>query len=248
MNRRFYLRHAAAFSASRRRAWAGWNKLPEQLPTRPMRSLSVLDIGCGNARFATFLLDQLPGGLVYEGLDDSAELLSHAEQRLAGALAEGRVTARLSKVRLTGQDLSQLPSGRRYDLVVLFGVLHHIPGSQAREGLLADLAGLLAPEGILVASLWRFDRQPGWPGKILPWESYNSAADSPIDLAELEDGDHLLTWAGDRQAPRYCHLCSEAEAEALVEASALRLRDRFQADGRAGDQNLYLVLGRRGSV
>lgn len=246
LNRRFYARHAGSFSESRRRPWDGWKRLLTHLPPHlghsphlsPTRgTLRVLDLGCGNGRFGLFLRERFEA-IEYQGFDSSTELLEQARRRLASLLE-----ARFANLDLVEDDLSGRLGSRRYHLIVLFGVLHHIPGRSNRIHLLARLAPHLERGGILAASLWRFDRLPRYLGKVLPWESYNERAESPLDLAELERGDHLLTWAGDRETPRYCHLLDEGEAAELVRSSSLPLVERFEADGAGSDNNVYLVLG-----
>src|ERR1700741_2300315 len=55
INRNFYATVADDFDQTRATAWPGWQRL---LPYLSM-PLSVLDVGCGNARFARFLHDDL---------------------------------------------------------------------------------------------------------------------------------------------------------------------------------------------
>ena len=239
INRRFYARHAASFSASRGRPWPGWERLLDFWPTPSGRPLTVLDVGCGNARFASFLAARREDPLSYLGLDLSGELLADARERLAGL--PPRVSAEARECDVGEGRLDGLGE-RRFDAVVLFGVLHHLPGAELRRDLLRRLGELLEPGGVLALTLWRFDRQPRFAAKELGWEEYNRSAAEKIDLAELEAGDHLLTWGGDRSTPRYCHLTDQDEEHALVTASGLETRARFAADGPGGEDNVYLVL------
>lgn len=245
LNRRFYARFAAGFSASRERPWDGWDRLPELLPALRGRRLRVLDAGCGNGRLAAFLAARVPA-LDYLGIDGSAELLALAHWRLAAADPAGRVTARWAEVELAGGALRRRLGSRRFDLVALFGVLHHIPGRVHRARLLARLAAHVDAGGLLAASVWRFDRQPRLEAKVLPWDVYNRQAEVPVDARELEPGDHLLTWAGDRATPRYCHLLGDGEIAGLAASAGLPCRARFEADGPGGDRNVYLVFARPG--
>jgi len=248
INRRFYEHHAESFSATRQRPWGGWQRALEAVRSR--QEASVLDVGCGNGRLAACLADHPKTRWHYFGIDNSPSLLEVAEQRLVElAGADGSVIAgwELRRVEATPQKLDEALGERSFDLITLFGVLHHVPGLAERLALLGSLARRLAPRGALVLSLWRFDRDPSWPRKHLPWVEYNREAEEAVDLSQLEDGDHLLTWAGDRRHPRYCHLADEDEAARwLAELGrvvpALELVDRFDADGRSGRDNHYLVL------
>ena len=69
-----------------------------------------------------------------------------------------------------------------------------------------------------------------------------------IDPEQLEEGDHLLRLGRSRRsrpsALRYSHHTSPEEAARLVEDRPASIVDTFDADGRGGRLNLYLVLRR----
>lgn len=241
LNRRFYSRFAASFNASRERPWPGWDRLLRHVPGASRRALRVLDVGCGNGRFASYLAERV-AKLEYVGIDGSAELLRLAGERLGEAISTGRLEATWVALELTGGELRQRLGDARFDLVVTFGVLHHIPGRAHRASFLAELAAHVAPGGHLSASVWRFDRLPRRAAKVQSWDDYNHHAAVPIDVTDLEGGDCLLTWAGDRADPRYCHLIDGAEVLELAAACGLPVISRFTADGPGGDDNLYLVF------
>lgn len=243
LNRRFYARHAESFSASRERPWKGWERILRRLEPPAGEPLRVLDVGCGNGRLASHLGRRFPGPIHYHGADASRELLAAARRRLAGLASDGAVDGRLFELDVTRCHQRHPAGGGRYDLIALFGLLHHLPGGDGRRRLLASLAPRVDRRGLLAASLWRFDRGARWAAKTLPWEEYNRRAPTPIDLAELEPGDHLLTWAGDRQTPRYCHLFDDAETAELAAAVGLPCIDVFAADGPGDDRNCYLLFG-----
>jgi SAM-dependent methyltransferase len=239
LNRRFYARHARSFSDSRRRPWSGWERVVEHVGSFGSEVLRVLDVGCGNGRFGAYLEQQARGRVQYHGIDSCPELLAEAERRLPLA-PDGPFKAILEETDVIRDGLSRTLGTHRYHLIAVFGLLHHLPGRSNRSELLASLGLHLEPEGLLAVSLWRFDRRPRYREMVVPW---SSDRDCPIDPAKLEAGDHLLTWAGDRETPRYCHLVDDEEVTELVESSSLRLMDRFAADG-AGADNCYLIFGR----
>jgi len=235
LNRRFYQRHAASFSRSRQRPWPGWRRVLALVDGRPA-PLRVLDAGCGNGRFADFLARTWPGEVDYLGVDACPQLLAHARP----PAGDGRW--RFEHLDLMGDDVERRLAGRRFELVVLFGLLHHLPGFQCRRDLLLRLGRVLAPAGRLVATVWRLDADPRFRRRRLPWRRHNAGAATPIDPAALEPGDHLLTWNGDAGAPRYCHAASDAELDRLLATLPLETISRFHADG---GRNAYLVLARR---
>jgi SAM-dependent methyltransferase len=256
LNRRFYGRYAAEFSASRQRPWPGWDRLVDRLaagrppPSRAAGPLAVLDVGCGNGRFASYLAGRWPGPFSYLGLDSCPALLEVAAERLGDLPGDGR----LRQLDLTARgELDRTLGSRRFDLIALFGVLHHLPGSDTRRSLLLRLARHLAPSGLLAASIWQRHRRSDFAAKVLPWSRYNrrrSRERSPPDrlpggaiaVDQLERGDTLLTWAGDATTPRYCHFPGGAEIAGWCEELDCDLADRFEADGSDARENLYLVF------
>jgi tRNA (uracil-5-)-methyltransferase TRM9 len=143
------------------------------LPTsRPLR---VLDVGCGNGRFGVYLHERGLSPLHYTGTDNSRSLLELARNALTD----------MEQVNLIEADLlsDPLPDGL-FDLVVLFGVIHHIPAAAQRMALMRDLAEGVAPGGLLAFAAWRFYDNPRFQERTLAW---------PPDL-DREPGDYLLDW------------------------------------------------------
>ena len=242
INRRFYDRFARQFSATREHPWPGWTRVLTHLEAPVDAPLKVLDVGCGNGRFAAFLAARFPGRFGYVGLDGSAELLQIAGRRLAGYRPP--VDLRRVDAFLPGQD--PWPTGERFDLIVLFGVMHHVPGADARRAHLERLSALLAPQGLLALSIWLFDRSPRFARLVVPWETYRPIHRRrglpKLDPDRLEEGDVLLSWAGQAEYPRYCHFPPEPEISRWIEALQPPLIDRFESDGPSGQDNLYLVF------
>jgi SAM-dependent methyltransferase len=229
VNRRFYRTSAETFSASRDYPWIGWERIVGGLPGPPR---SVLDAGCGNARFGAYLAAWVGGEFSYLGLDASAELLALARQR-SDLPAD---TTLIERDLVAGPCAEALPGGR-YSLVVAFGLLHHVPSFARRRELLSALAERLGPGGRLAVSVWRFGAFERFHHKQVPFEP-------PIQAADLEPGDVLLSFGKEPGAVRYCHFLDEEEIDRLLAAVALPCLDRFCADGREEALNDYLVLGR----
>jgi tRNA (uracil-5-)-methyltransferase TRM9 len=232
INIRFYQQAATSFDESRGRDWPGWLQLlPHLAGGQPLR---VLDLGCGNGRFGRFLARQGLAPTLYHGLDATNALLEAAREAFAtmGILADARLEQR---------DLVANPPAigefAGYNLVLLLGFLHHIPGSQQRQNLLASLASALDPGGLLVFTTWRFAEYPRFSARLqaLP------------PTFEAETGDYLMDWRREATAPnlwRYCHAADDAEQLMLEAASQCQLLARFRADGHSGDVNCYSALRR----
>jgi alkylated DNA repair protein alkB family protein 8 len=227
INHDFYTRHAAGFAATRFGGQPGWSRIIAHFP--PV--CQVLDLGCGNGRFARFL-DRRLQPVRYLGLDASASLLDIARRETAG-LAHTQAEFRQADLGEAGWEET---AGGGWDAVVALAVLHHIPGLAHRAVFVAAAARLLAPNGVLILSTWRFSHNARMAGKILPWATVGLAAD------QVEAGDYLLDWRQDGVGYRYVHELDEAEIVMLAVQAGLRVVEQFHADGREGDLSLYAVL------
>lgn len=232
INRRFYAAQAARFSATRESPWPGWLRLRERIEAEGLTpELTLLDVGCGNGRLGRFLAEKAPG-LRYTGLDASPELLAIAEA--AGGLGEKPA---LHEVDLLDGELTGPLGARRFTVIALFGVLHHLPGRERRAALLRELLGHLAEGGILAVTSWRLAGFERFRERTLPW------AESPValDLEQLEPGDRLLPW-GHGEGLRYVHFAHEDETEELIAELGACVLDRYDADGREQALNRYWLL------
>jgi len=244
INRSFYDEFASAFSETRRDPWPGWERLPPLLRDRPEGPIRILDVGCGNGRLGAYLSDALPercGSLHYTGLDSSPALLEDARSR----------NLPIASVETESFDLVTAPIGaqlgsRRFSLIALFGLIHHLPSERRRADLLRTLASYLEEGGWLVFACWQFEAFERFRSKVRPWSEFNARSADPIDEGQLEAGDHLLPWGPDGKVVRYCHFVDDAEAERLVGATKLDVAHCYAADGREGRLNRYFLLRMRG--
>lgn len=224
INQNFYARTAKDFDATRMRAWPGWF---QALSKADLPIQSLIDIGCGNGRFALFLSERQPTPFDYTGIDSSRALLKLARARLSPL---GRITMRLIEHDLVVDELPVMQA----QLVVLFGVLHHVPGFRQRRELLLRCAGLLAPGGHLIFTAWRFYEEERFRARIQPW----------ADEMRVEKHDYLLDWRRGAPGLRYCHYVDDAEHDDLIAATGLLVKADFRADGASGELNRYSVLSR----
>jgi alkylated DNA repair protein alkB family protein 8 len=229
LNRVFYDRFAVQFAQSRTPNQPGWQRLLSFLPEQGR----LLDVGCGHGRLAR-LLDQHGCRVAYVGVDSSAPLLAIARAD-AAALAipttfiEADVTAAGWGAGLTADP---------FDAIMALAVLHHIPGWQGRRNLLAQLASLLAQEGVLALSTWQFRNEARLRRKIVPWSV------AGLTPEQVEAGDALLDWQRGGAGLRYCHLVDESELQSLAGQAGLYVQAMFHDDGRGKNLNLFAVLRR----
>ncbi len=238
INRRFYRDRAQEFSQTRDTPWPGWTHLMKSLGDEPAAEpLHVLDVGCGNGRFASFLRER---GRVfrYLGIDASTALLDDARARIADSR-----DIEFAQIDFVEAPLDGWRSELDFSLIVLFGVLHHVPGREQRVSLLQALARRLAPDGRLALTAWQFQAFQRFRDRLLPWDRFNRESDEPIDAAQLEAGDHLLPFGpASEAAVRFCHFSDENEVQAVVADAGLECLETWGADGREGDLNRYYLL------
>ena len=110
----------------------------------------ILDFGCGNGRYALALLHTTTAELT--GYDISEAALTEFSNHLDNAQFNQRA-------KLLHGDATVLTNHGRYDLILLlFGVLSHVGGREARINVLCKLRSLIEPGGKLlltVPSQWR---------------------------------------------------------------------------------------------
>ena len=164
INQDFYRLRAEEFSATRQGPWQGWVQVRELVERHSTSSttISVLDVGCGNGRFARFLKEHYSRSFSYLGVDASARALDKARAQLAGI-----VPTTLLRHDVVAAEKAQIlpPQARRpFSLIVVFGLLHHVPGQDRRQALLAELAGHY-PASVRTCVLLRKDR-PDLPDRM----------------------------------------------------------------------------------
>lgn len=252
LNNRFYRENASSFSATRQAPWRGWDRVVEELiAARPTAAthLSVLDVACGNRRFARFLAEKLPHTrLTYLGIDNCSELSgagdasAPSEMASTGGTSASEVVITCDLLSALLEDEDPLANIAPCDLLCCFGFMHHVPGAELRSVLAEWLVAHTQSGGIIALSCWRFmdDKRLATQARAV---TRNCRACHP-DLA-LEPNDYFLGWQGSADVPRYCHYIDEWELDDLSVAacaSGARELERFNADGDGGVLNRYLLL------
>lgn len=225
LNRQFYLKTQVYFNTSRQFPWSGWKKL---LPYLQGDSSKVLDLGCGNGRFGIWLSQHQQ--IQYTGLDNNQYLLDRCGEALPQA-------------KLINQDiLKPWQVKEKFDLIVLFGVLHHIPGFNNRLKILRWAKKLLLKNGYLIFSLWQLDNTRRLTRKIVPWPEFLKNSKIKINLKQLEPNDLIINWKSGPTAYRFCHIVDGKELKRLLERLKMIQEQNFFSDGEKGRGNRYLIL------
>jgi len=235
VNREFYATVAEPFDITRAGLPIGWQGLRDWIPVAPPgRALRVLDVGCGNGRWARSL-DSWEIACEYIGVDGDARLLDLAAHNTRA------LTSVRSQFVLADFTLPQWPATldlqpASFDLVVCLAALHHVPGYALRAQVVQTLATLLSPQGILIFSHWQFLQSERFVRKQIAWQTIG------LTSSDVEPGDALLPWQQKSYAVRYVHQIDENEMAALAHDAHVQVADSFYADGKEGNLNLYAVL------
>lgn len=230
VNRYFYAQVAEPFDATRQQATPGLAAILPYFQGEGKEQPTVLDVGCGNGRFAR-LLDEAGIACAYTGVDASGELLALAEtanRELAN------VRCRFVQADLADPAWAGGLGSRRWDRLLCTATIQHLPGYDLRLRLLQDFARLC--QGTIVLSFWQFLSSERFRARLIDWSAVG------LDGADMEAGDALLPWKQGVNATRYVHQVDEGELRRLAGDAGLVLRHTFRADGREGNLNLYAIL------
>lgn len=257
LNKNFYQNVADDFSDSRQYFWAGWGKIIAHLKkiSQNKKKIKVLDIGCGNARFAQFLQSQKIN-YTYFGLDNSTKLLEIAQKTLNTNHINNQLVQFDLVENLLKKQKIVWPFFHKFDLIVAFGLTHHLPGSNLRLNFFQSLAKILNKDGLLIISNWQFVTDERFKKNILTWQEIKTHSQLKFLqkiklknlLKKLEHNDFLLDWRKqDKSNPqelaiRYCHFLDKKTSEKLVKKSGYTIIDQFYADGKSQKLNHYFVL------
>lgn len=231
LNKSFYQNLAAPFSATRSRLQPGVLRVLKGVPSEA----NILDLGCGNGGIARELARREHLGR-YVGLDFSEELLKLARFNVQSPMSK-RPT---SNVQFVQSDLSSanwkdqlaIPNPK-FDFILAFAVLHHLPSRELRLGFLQDVRSLLAPGGRFVLSNWQFLNSPRLRERIQPWAEIELADD------QVDPGDYLLDWRSGGRGWRYVHHFDATELADMAVKIGFRVVESFLSDGKSGDLALY---------
>jgi len=233
VNKDFYDKVGPDFDKTRKSAWKGWGRVMEIIrvefgETNSFeRPISVLDVACGNGRFIGVAPEKEGLPLFkYLGIDSNDYLLDIARKN-----ANERIEFRKIDVINDIESLSPVT----FDVVVAFGITHHIPSNELRKKWFSQLSKLVSKNGLLIFTIWNYQDDL----RFTPKQSHDLISD-----IKLEEGDYFLGWANNKNAKRYFHKYSVKEIsdiEEILASAGLKQIKRFKADGKTGDLNEYFV-------
>lgn len=267
LNTAFYEAQSASFSASRHNAWYGWHRVLEIAQHRGVfdgEHPRVLDAACGNMRFFAYMAQELPIYTpAFYGIDNCTGLACGADSQLPSSSTVSYQQFDLVGALVNQSPLAEALDAPACDLVCSFGFLHHIPSFDLRVRMIRELAAKANPDGIVAVSLWRFMHDEGLAARA---RLSHEQAREHLALPELDENDFLIGWQGKEKQYRYCHHFSDEEIARIVSeverplpfeagtesfpggqeqntrTKAPKLIEQFDADGRTGALNTYLVF------
>jgi len=171
LNQDFYNTVGQYWNSAIDYSWQGWDFFVAKNDqynwlSQKDRSLEVLDLGCGNCRFAYFLKKNFDNYTInYTGIDNSDFLLYQARANLKNV--DGKLLYCLYKQDLILDQWDQYLFGKKFNLIVLFGVMHHIPTRYFRQNLINKATKFLIRNGILIFTTWNFLNIPRLQKRIV---------------------------------------------------------------------------------
>ncbi len=225
LNATFYRAFGRAYAEKRGRLQPGVARLLPRVPP----DARVLDAGCGHGLVARALATLGFRGQ-YVGVEASPSLL-----RLARERAPAQVQAHFVPGDLSANTWPAAAAGP-FDVLLLFAVLHHLPGREVRRQVLRHLRERAAgPQAWLGLSVWNFRRSTRLRAREQPWERLG------LNAAQVEPGDALLDWRHGGQGLRYVHHYLPATLTADLQAAGWQVQEMFLADGEGQRLGLYAV-------
>lgn len=113
-----------------------------------------------------------------------------------------------------------------FDLVVCFGLMHHLKNSKSRVTILNNSKKHLKTDGLIIVSFWQFLDFDRTKNKI---------------IEDLGDNNFYLSF-GTNGAKRFCHYSNPQEAKDIVKNAGLKIKTDYFDDGENGKLNYYLIL------
>jgi 2-polyprenyl-3-methyl-5-hydroxy-6-metoxy-1,4-benzoquinol methylase len=207
-----YLDVALRFSETRKKAnWGETDIFAKYVKEGDM----VLDLGCGNGRLYGFLKDR---SIDYTGIDNSEELINLAKDEWGES----------EKHRFLFNDILDFKDAKKYDVIFLVAVLHHIPGKKLRSEVVSKIGKYLKEDGVLIMTNWNLFQE-----KYIFYIIKNIFL-KIILKSKLDFLDALIPWKNFKtrevDARRYVHAFTLGELESLVKDNNLKIIENFYSN------------------
>jgi tRNA (uracil-5-)-methyltransferase TRM9 len=241
LNLDFYERIGPLWNQGANYSWDGWEEVLKVINNKfsNQKQLKILDLGAGNCRFLNYLASEVSFDLDYTGIDFSDSMLNLSEINKSNKI----INIKILKKDLLKESWAIDLDLNSFDLVVAFGLFHHIPGFQNRLNIFQRIKDLLVKEGIYVFTTWQFldvprlQKRIAWPNDL---DDDFILKRLEISKSDLEQGDYFLDWVKKEIGYRYAHAFSDQEIMDLTKG--LELIKDYRSDGRNMNRNRYLIF------
>ena len=240
----FYENNAKDFSASRKYSWRGWKSLNHVIKNNFRKSdqISILDLGCGNGRFYKYSLENLKGiEFTYLGLDSIDNMIIEAKENVS--LQNYTVEPNFSYKKWDViKDIDRI--NEAFDIVVAFGLTHHIPSREFRKNWFNQIPNLVSDGGLFIFTIWKFNQDQKLKNKVTKEIKLPNLT---IEKKDLENGDYFLGWNDKKDSYRYSHTYSQKELEEvnlILEKKNMKLIGKYKADGKNNELNEYFIYNK----
>lgn len=234
-NTKFYQLAKEEFVMTRQNNMQGWSRVGDYFNKHCNYKISVLDVGCGNGRFYSFLRSNVQSDFDYKGIDSNEYFINYATKKYGQGLFynEDFIQSLLpSKPELFGAGVEEKSHPLNYTHICVLGVMHHIPSKDLRLEWLTKVSQLLAHGGILVLAFWHFSKEKA----VAPPDNVN---------IHLEPEDYFLGWNKRPELKRYCHYFNDSEIleiEELLKINDVSVLEKFESDGKDNKSNKYIIF------
>lgn len=178
-----------------------------------------MDLGCGNGRYYPFFRKE---DAVYFGADNSQSLIEIARKRFPEA-------------NFFIEDALELSFPNEFfDKVFSVAVFHQIPSRSLRFRFLAEVKRVLKNKGLLVLTVWRFNRFR----ELMLLFKYTWL--KVIGKSKMDWGDILVPW-GDKTERYYHYFYGKELKDALEEAGFRVVKLGIAENQRETRQNTYIA-------
>ena len=191
---------AKEWDLSRNRA----SKLKTDLISDIKSQNKVLDIGCGNALMLPFILEK---GAFYSGLDISEKLIEIARKKYSKEVEQ-------EKAELVVDQATELPfQDEKFDFVISFAVLHHIPSKELQEKFFKEIKRVSKPNAKVKIIVWNL--LSNWANKRFNVEN---------QLKGEKSGDVTVPWKATHGEiiSRFVHQFSKEELLSFAEDAGFK--------------------------
>lgn len=227
VNKEFYKDIAVQFDKTRQSPWNEWRELLSAIKeySKDKDKLNILDVGCGNGRFAHFLKNNLSIPFSYTGTDSNEYLIEKAKETLPkNYIIEVEDLLESSFIK---------SQNKKYDFIFIIATLHHIPAFTLRSKVMKIYSQFLKEDGEIIFSVWDFLSSEKLQRKLIAFDEIG------INKSEVEKGDYLMNWRSGKDAIRYVHHFEDLEIEKLCEDSKIKILDKFSYEE---SDNVYYFL------